>query len=134
MGLGGLEARSLQELSVGQFQRVLFARVLVQDAAVILLDEPFAAVDAATTADLLAVVQRWHTEGRTVVAVVHDLDQARSQFPHCLLLAREAVAWGATAMVLTAAHQARARRLAEGWDVPGRGPSPAFGPLQAVAA
>ncbi len=132
VGLAGLESRSLQELSVGQFQRVLFARVLVQDAAVILLDEPFAAVDAATTADLLAVVQRWHVEGRTVLAVVHDLDQARGQFPQCLLLAREAVAWGATATVLTAGHLARARRLAEGWDA--RAPTRAFGPLQALAA
>ena len=132
VGLADLGAHSLAELSVGQFQRVLFARVLVQDAPLILLDEPFAAVDAATTADLLALVRRWHAEGRTVVAVLHDIEQVRRHFPQTLMLAREPVAWGPTADVLTPAHLAQARRLAEAWD---SGVSaPAFAPLHAVAA
>ena len=77
-------------------QRALFARLLLQDADIILLDEPFTAIDARTTADLLALVRPWHDEGRTVVAVLHDMEMVRQAFPRTLLLAREPVAWGET--------------------------------------
>ena len=63
--------------------------MLLQDADLILLDEPFAAIDAQTAADLMAVIARWRAEQRTVVAVLHDLDQVRSDFPSTLLLARD---------------------------------------------
>lgn len=116
VGLGGFERRSIGDLSAGQFQRVLFARVLLQDAPVILLDEPFNAIDARTTADLLAVVARWHAEARTVIAVLHDLEQVRENFDRTLLLARRAVAWGPTAEVLHAENLFRARQMAESWD------------------
>ncbi|WP_457485559.1 metal ABC transporter ATP-binding protein [Teichococcus aerofrigidensis] len=116
VGLEGFEARPVGSLSAGQFQRVLFARLLVQDAPVILLDEPFNAVDARTAADLLALVRRWHGEGRTILAVLHDLEMVREQFPETLLLAREPIAWGPTAEVLTAANRLKARMMAEGWD------------------
>ena len=62
VGLTGFEQRSIGTLSGGQMQRMLFARLLVQDARVIVLDEPFTAIDASTTADLLALVRRWHSE------------------------------------------------------------------------
>ncbi len=62
-------------------QRALFARLLLQDASLILLDEPFTAIDAKTTADLLDLVRRWHGEARTVVAVLHDLEVVRRVFP-----------------------------------------------------
>lgn len=116
VGLTGLEARPIGTLSVGQFQRVLFARVMVQDAPLILLDEPFNAIDERTCGDLLALVHRWHGEGRTLLAVLHDLQQVRDHFPQALLLSREKVAWGDTADVLTPERLARARALAEGWD------------------
>ena len=116
VGLAGFERRGIGELSAGQFQRVLFARVLVQDAQVILLDEPFNAIDARTTADLLGVVQRWHAQARTVIAVLHDLEQVRGHFDRTLLLARRGVAWGPTAEVLSAENLQRARRMAEAWD------------------
>ena len=116
VGLAGFERRWLAELSAGQVQRVLFARVLLQDAGVILLDEPFNAIDARTTAELLALLPRWRDEGRTVIAVLHDLDQVRAHFDHCLLLAREAVAWGPTAEVLRAENLFRARQMSEAWD------------------
>ena len=116
VGLSGFEQRRIGELSVGQFQRVLFARVLVQDAQLILLDEPFNAIDARTSADLLDLVRRWHGEARTVVVVLHDLEQVRGHFPQALLLAREAVAWGPTAQVLRAENLFRARQMAEHWD------------------
>jgi zinc/manganese transport system ATP-binding protein len=116
VGLGGFGGRSVAEMSAGQFQRLLFARLLVQDAALILLDEPFNAVDARTAADLLAMVKRWHGEGRTVIAVLHDLDLVRDEFPDCLLLAREKVAFGPSAEVLSAANRLKARMMAEAWD------------------
>jgi zinc/manganese transport system ATP-binding protein len=116
VGLTGFGQRLLGELSAGQAQRVLFARVLVQDAELILLDEPFNAIDARTTADLLALLHRWKHESRTVIAVLHDLEQVRANFEHTLLLAREPVAWGPTAQVLDAAHLFKARQMAEAWD------------------
>jgi zinc/manganese transport system ATP-binding protein len=116
VGLRGFERRLIGELSVGQFQRLLFARLLLQDAQLILLDEPFNAIDARTCAELLAVVARWHAEQRTIVAVLHDMAQVHAHFPDTLLLAREAVAWGPTAEVLSAENLARARKMAEHWD------------------
>ena len=113
-GLGGYLDRPVEGLSVGEFQRALFARLLVQDAAVILLDEPFAAVDERTTEDLLRLIGRWHEEGRTIIAVLHDLDRVREFFPQALLLARSCIAWGETAVVLTADNLARARDVMQG--------------------
>jgi zinc/manganese transport system ATP-binding protein len=109
-GLENVLKRPVEELSVGEFQRALFARLLLQDAAIILLDEPFAAVDEGTTEDLIGLVRRWHQEGRTVIAVLHDVDQVRQVFPTTLLLALTCVAWGATASVLTTDNLTRARR------------------------
>lgn len=109
VGLAGFGGRTLMSLSAGQFQRALFARLLVQDAPLILLDEPFTAVDAATTQHLLELVARWHGEGRTVICVLHDFDQIRKHFPECLLLARECVAWGSSGDALSPARLAEAR-------------------------
>ena len=116
VGLSGFGQRWLGELSAGQAQRVLFARVLVQDAGLILLDEPFNAIDARTTGDLLALLHRWRHESRTVIAVLHDLEQVRQHFEQVLLLARERVVWGPTAEVLKAEHLFKARQMAEAWD------------------
>lgn len=116
VGLEGFAARPVGSLSAGQFQRVLFARLLVQDSDVILLDEPFAAIDSRTTAALLEVVKAWHQEGRTLIAVVHDAAQVQEVFPSCLLLARRVVAWGDTAAVMTPPHLQAARFMAEAWD------------------
>lgn len=116
VGLGGFENRLIAGMSIGQFQRALFARVLVQDARMILLDEPFAAIDTATTADLAALILRWHGEGRSVVLVSHDFDLVRRVCPETLLLAREPIAWGPTADVLTPQRLAQARQRSEAWD------------------
>ena len=95
-------ARGIGALSAGQFQRVQFARLLLQNAPVILLDEPFTALDAATTEDLLRLVRAWHDEGRTVLAVIHDLEQVRSVFPLCLSFMDQCPVMGPTACVLPA--------------------------------
>lgn len=116
VGLNGFENRAIGTLSGGQMQRMLFARALLQDARLIVLDEPFNAIDAKTSADLLALVGRWHGEGRTVLAALHDFDLVRAHFPETLLLARGAVAWGATAQVLTSENLVEARRMCEAFD------------------
>jgi zinc/manganese transport system ATP-binding protein len=122
VGLGGRSTRSIAALSAGQFQRALFARLLVQDADLLLLDEPFAGIDERTSEDLLELLRRWHDEGRTVIAVLHDIEQMRAHFPTTLLLARRCIAWGDTESVLTPDNLARAREaLEDGADsAPGR--------------
>lgn len=116
VGLTGFERRAIGTLSGGQMQRMLFARLLLQDARVIVLDEPFNAIDVNTVAALLDVVRRWHGEKRTVVAALHDIDLVRANFPQTLLLAREPVAWGDTAQVLSPANLNRARQMCEAFD------------------
>jgi zinc/manganese transport system ATP-binding protein len=122
-GLQGLERRAIGSLSSGQLQRVLFARVLAQDAPLILLDEPFNAVDSRTTGALLDIVARWHAEHRTVIAVIHDPVQARAHFAETLLLAREVIAWGRTEDVLQPAHLQRAQCAAEAWELDSEAPA-----------
>ncbi len=116
VGLQGFERRAVGTLSSGQLQRCLFARLLVQDADLILLDEPFNAIDSKTSQTLLHLVELWHKQGRTVVAVLHDDLLVKAHFPQALLLARECIAWGPTAEVLTDSHLQRARAVAEAWD------------------
>src|SRR6266436_4203066 len=116
VGLSGFEERAIATLSGGQMQRMLFARLLLQDARVIVLDEPFNAVDAKTSADLFDLVRRWHGERRTVLTAIHDMDFVRANFPETLLLAREPVAWGRTASVLTPGNLLVARRMCEAFD------------------
>ncbi len=116
VGLDGFETKQVGALSAGQLQRALFARLMLQDAGLILLDEPFAAVDERTSADLMALVAAWHAEGRTVIAVLHDLDRVRESFPQTLLMAREPVAWGPTDDVLTPENLRRARYISDSWS------------------
>jgi zinc/manganese transport system ATP-binding protein len=116
VGLTGFENRIIGTLSGGQLQRLLFARVMLQDARLIVLDEPFNAIDSRTARDLLALVKRWHEEGRTVLAALHDLEMVRANFPETLLLARGPVAWGPTADVLTPDNLLVAMRMCEAFD------------------
>lgn len=116
VGLNGFENRNIGTLSGGQMQRMLFARVLLQDARVIVLDEPFNAIDTKTSADLITLVRHWHAEKRTVLAALHDMDMVRAHFPETLLLARGSVAWGPTQQVLTADNLLEARRMCEAFD------------------
>ena len=120
VGLNGFENRSIGTLSGGQMQRMLFARVLLQDARLIVLDEPFNAIDAKTSADLLALVKRWHggipVARKLLSRPIYDMELVRDHFPETLLLARGPVAWGATAEVLTAENLMVALRMCEAFD------------------
>jgi zinc/manganese transport system ATP-binding protein len=116
VGLTGLEQRPIGALSGGQLQRALFARVLVQDAQLVLLDEPFNGVDTLAAEDLAALMAQWPMQGRTVIAVLHDLDLARRLCPNTLILARKVVAWGPSDEVLVQDSLARARSLSLSWS------------------
>jgi zinc/manganese transport system ATP-binding protein len=116
VGLDGFAKRAIDTLSGGQMQRALFARVLLQDAPVVVLDEPFTAIDEQTVGDLMQLVAHWNEEGRTVIAVLHDLDLVRRHFPLTLLLAREPIAWGKTPVTLRTENLQRARAMPEAWD------------------
>lgn len=116
VGLQGFENRSLDSLSGGQMQRALFARTMLQDADLILLDEPFNAIDERAIRDLVGLIKDWVAEGRTVLCVLHDHALVHAHFPETLLIARKPVAWGPISEVLTADNLARARDFQEAWD------------------
>lgn len=115
VGLTDFAARPLAMLSGGQLQRARFARLIVQDASIILLDEPFNSVDSRTTDTLLTLLDEWHAAGKTIVTVVHDLAMARSRFPSALLLAREIIAWDRSEIALSQDNITRAQTAIEHW-------------------
>jgi zinc/manganese transport system ATP-binding protein len=116
VGLASFAKTPLQALSGGQFQRVLFARLILQNAPVIFLDEPFTGVDMQTIEDLMKLLQEWVTEGRLVIAVLHDLDLVQTYFPYTLLLARHFHKWGNTADVLTKENMMQALTASRSWE------------------
>lgn len=107
VGLTEMVKTPIEELSGGQFQRMLFARVLVQRAPLVMLDEPFTGIDEATTHDLMGVIQEMHQQGQTVLAVLHDNQRVADYFPETLLLAPQNACWGPTHEVLPAFQAVR---------------------------
>ena len=107
VGLTEMAKTPIEALSGGQFQRMLFARVLVQRAPLVMLDEPFTGIDENTTHDLMGVIQEMHQQGQTVLAVLHDNQRVADYFPETLLLAPQNARWGLTHEVLPAFHSAR---------------------------
>ena len=116
VGMSGSLESPLQALSGGQFQRVLFARLILQDSPIIFLDEPFTGVDTQTTEDLMGLVTEWHDESRMVIGVLHDMDIVQQYFPKTLLLARKTIAWGKTADVLSKDNLFSSMQAARGWE------------------
>jgi len=105
MGIADLASRPIARLSSGQFQRLMFARLIVQDTPIMLLDEPFTAVDTATESVLIDQLLAWRDEGRVVVAVLHDHDMIRAFFPNTLLLGRGPAEFGPSSSVLAVEHR-----------------------------
>ena len=108
VGLNGFRKRYINELSRGQMQRVLVARILMQQAKVIILDEPFNAMDSQTTNDLLQLIKQWQHDGKTIIAVLHDLHQVARFFEYTLLIAKEQIAYDKTRIVLNRANLEKA--------------------------
>ncbi len=108
VGLSGFKRRYINELSRGQLQRVLVARIIMQQAKVIILDEPFNAMDMQTTDDLLQLIKNWQQNGKTIIAVLHDLQQVARTFEYTLLIAKELIAYDKTSLVLKRTNLAKA--------------------------
>ena len=116
VGLDGFENRLINTLSGGQLQRSLFARVLLQDQQVILLDEPFNAIDTKTLIDLTLVIKEWQSKNRTIIMVTHDLEYVRDNCPSSMLLAKECIDYGSTNVVLTKENLDNAKKVSEAFD------------------
>lgn len=99
--LESVRDRNLDALSGGQVQRARFARLSAQGSELLLLDEPFSHLDPRTTMDLVYLVKRWNSEGKTILVVMHEIHLARQLCPDVLLLAREMIARGPADQVLT---------------------------------
>ena len=94
VGIAELANRQISQLSGGQQQRTFLARALVQSADVFLMDEPFAAVDAATEQSIIQVLRSLQSDGKTILVVHHDLHTVPEYFDFLVLLNVRAVAWG----------------------------------------
>jgi manganese/zinc/iron transport system ATP- binding protein len=94
VGIAELASRQISQLSGGQQQRTFLARALVQSADIFLMDEPFAAVDAATEQSIIQVLRSLQSEGKTIIVVHHDLHTVPEYFDFLVLLNVRAVAWG----------------------------------------
>ncbi|HMT02371.1 MAG TPA: ABC transporter ATP-binding protein [Burkholderiales bacterium] len=108
VGLSGFNKRFIHELSKGQLQRVYFARIIMQQASIIILDEPFNAIDSKTITDIQQIIKKWHQQGKTVIAVLHDLQQVVASFEYTLLLAKELISYDKTALVLNKENLSKA--------------------------
>lgn len=94
--LAQMKDRQIGMLSGGQFQKLLFARLYLQDPQILLLDEPFASLDGETTARLIGILLDWHKKGKTIICVLHDLLLIKKYFPDSFLLAGKCLGTGHT--------------------------------------
>jgi manganese/zinc/iron transport system ATP- binding protein len=94
VGIADLANRQISQLSGGQQQRTFLARALVQDADLYLMDEPFAAVDAATERAIVEILRDLKERGKTAVVIHHDLQTVPEYFDHVVLLNMRIVAHG----------------------------------------
>ena len=93
--------RPLYECSSGQLQRCFFARAIAQDAPVLLLDEPFSAIDQTTESRLIDIIREWRDEGRAVMIVLHDISSVMALSDCCLLLGAGQAVFGRTDDIIT---------------------------------
>lgn len=101
VGLSDYAERQISQLSGGQFQRVLIARCLVQDADYILLDEPFVGIDSVSEEIIMNTLRDLKKSGKTVLIVHHDLGKVPHYFDQVLLLNKELIAFGPTKEIFT---------------------------------
>ena len=96
VGLTDLATRQIGALSGGQFQRVLLARCMVQEAQYIFLDEPFVGIDMLSEKVIMTIIRKWKEEGKTILMVNHDLSKVKEYFDQVVLVKHSIVASGKT--------------------------------------
>lgn len=126
VGMSAFADRQIGALSGGQRQRVFLARALAQEAPLLVMDEPFAGVDARTEAAILALLRRLRDQGRSIIVVHHDLTTVKANFDWALLLNVRTVALGPVADALSEENLRRA--YGGGLPLPGEVPEPAIKP------
>lgn len=94
VGLHGFENRQIGELSGGQFQRVLIARTLTQQADLILLDEPFVGIDVNSEKIIIDLLKDLRQQGKTILVVHHDLSKVKAYFDHLVFIHKTVIAAG----------------------------------------
>lgn len=101
VGLEDFAERQISQLSGGQFQRVLIARCLVQEADYIFLDEPFVGIDSVSEEIIMKTLRQLRKAGKTILIVHHDLSKVVAYFDQVLLLNKKVVAFGSTESTFT---------------------------------
>jgi zinc/manganese transport system ATP-binding protein len=96
VGMRDMAKTTVDALSGGQFQRMLFARMWLQQAPLVMLDEPFTGIDEATSQVLMELIVDMHRQGQTILAVLHDSERVSRYFPQTLRLDGVSAHWGAT--------------------------------------
>ena len=104
VGLSDYAERQISQLSGGQFQRVLIARCLVQEADYILLDEPFVGIDSVSEEIIMNTLRDLKKAGKTILIVHHDLSKVAHYFDQVLILNKELIAFGSTKETFTQAN------------------------------
>lgn len=108
VGLEEFAERQISQLSGGQFQRVLIARCLVQEADYIFLDEPFVGIDTVSEEIIMSTLRKLKEQGKTILIVHHDLSKVTAYFDQVLLLNRELIAFGPTESTFNQQHMEKA--------------------------
>lgn len=101
VGLEEFSNRQISELSGGQFQRVLIARCLVQEAKYIFLDEPFVGIDSVSEEIIMNTLRKLRDNGHTILIVHHDLRKVHAYFDEVLLLNKKLISYGNTKETFT---------------------------------
>lgn len=108
VNLSDFKARQIGSLSGGQFQRVLIARCLVQEADYIFLDEPFVGIDSVSETIIMDILQHLKAQGKTILIVHHDLSRVRTYFDDLIILNKKLISAGAVAQVFTSENLKKA--------------------------
>ncbi len=108
VNLSDFKARQIGSLSGGQFQRVLIARCLVQEADYIFLDEPFIGIDSVSETIIMDILQHLKAQGKTILIVHHDLSRVRTYFDDLIILNKKLISAGAVAQVFTSENLKKA--------------------------
>lgn len=103
-----LADRQLNQVSGGQLQRAFVARAILQDADLIILDEPFVGIDAESEGQIMNILRLWKQEGRTILVIHHDLSKVHDYFDELILMNRGIIQTGPSQQVFTAENLAKA--------------------------